>query len=123
MLRSSFKEFYMLLEIAIFLGYLWLCWGLYVLVMGLYRAYLAKRLTRTTLFLSIPFVAIGFIVNFVSNMILATIVFLEFPKEFLITDRLERYIRSENGWRCSIARWVCHNILDPVDPSGSHCDI
>lgn len=122
-LRSSSREFYMLLGSAILLGYLWLCWGLYVLVVGLYRSYLSKKLTRTTIFLSIPFVATGFIIDVISNFTIATLIFLEWPKEFLVTDRLVRHIKSKKGWRCSLAQWICQHLLDPVDPSGSHCKI
>ncbi len=40
------------------LAFLWAFWAMYVLVMGIYRAHLAKRLTPVTLALSLPFVAL-----------------------------------------------------------------
>ena len=37
------------------LAFLWAFWAMYVLVMGIYRAHLAKRMTPVTLALSLPF--------------------------------------------------------------------
>jgi hypothetical protein len=113
----------MITSILIFLAYLWASWGLYVLVVGLYRAYMAKRLNRYAIFLSIPFVAIGFIVDILSNITLATILFWELPKELLVTARLVRHLKNKNTWRFYIAQWICKHLLDPVDPSGSHCKL
>lgn len=44
-------------------GFLWAFWGMYVLVMGIYRAYLSRRLHGLVLVLSLPFVAIGYLMD------------------------------------------------------------
>lgn len=103
------------------LCYLWVFWGLYVLIMGVYRAHLAGRLTKTTLVLSLPFLALGYLVDIIANIAIASIVFFELPKEFLVTTRLQRYNRTGTGWRKSLATWICDNLLDVFDPTGSHC--
>lgn len=104
--------------------FLWAFWGLYVLVMGIYRAHLAKRLTRVHMVLGLPFVALGYAVDALANFTVASVVFLEPPREWLVTTRLQRYINAPSAvgaWRTRIATWVCDHLLDVFDPRGNHC--
>ena len=103
--------------------YLYVFWLLYVLVMGFYRAWLAKRLTRTALVLAGPVIALGWVVDWFANWTLATLIFLEPPRRALelVTDRLTRYITTPSGWRAAPARWVCATLLDYFDPHDRHC--
>lgn len=80
-------------------AWLWGFWGLYVLVMGLYRAHLTKRLRGFVAVLAAPFVAIGYVVDVVSNVVVASAIFLELPREWLVTDRLQRYIAEDRAGR------------------------
>ena len=102
--------------------FLWAFWGLYVLVMGLYRAHLARRLNRFTTVLGLPFVIAGFSVDVLANITVASIVFVEWPREWLVTDRLQRHIRTpQSAWRTRLASIICDHLLDVFDPSGDHC--
>lgn len=101
--------------------YLWAFWGAYVLVMGLYRAHLNNKLTPLTTALGLPFVIFGIVVDVLANIFIATIIFLEIPKELLVTTRLARHNTSGSGWRKDIATYICSNLLDVFDPSGDHC--
>lgn len=103
--------------------YLWIFWALYVIVMGAYRTYLAKRLTLATKFLSIPFIIIGVIIDVFTQYTLATIFFFDLPvkKEYTLTKRLSRYVSLKEGWRYKTAIYVCDNILDIFDPTDNHC--
>lgn len=102
--------------------FLWFFWALYVMVMGLYRAHLNKKLSRVTYVLGAPWLIIGLVVDFVANIILATIIFLDLPREFLVTARLQRYSNSsEDDWRKHFSVWICEHLLDVFDPSGDHC--
>lgn len=103
------------------LAFLWAFWAMYVLVMGIYRAHLAKRLTPVTLALSLPFVALGYVMDVLANVTVASVVFIEAPREALVTDRLKRHMQASNGWRFVLARYICDNLLDVFDPSGDHC--
>lgn len=103
------------------LAFLWVFWAMYVLVMGIYRAHLAKRLTAVTLCLSAPFIVVGYIMDVVANLTVASLVFLEPPRELLVTSRLQRYVAQGRGWRFRIADWICNHLLDVFDPSGNHC--
>ena len=102
---------------------LWGCWALYVLVMGLYRAHLKGRIPRwsVTWFLALPIVAIAYVANAILNITLASVIFLDPPRELQVTGRLNRYIDGEDGWRKRAADWICSHLLDPFAPDGDHC--
>lgn len=42
------------------------------------------------------------------------------PRELLVTSRLSRHAKGD-GWRASVARWICVHLLDRLDPCGRHC--
>jgi hypothetical protein len=102
-------------------AYLWLFWYAFVLVMGLYRAHLDKRLTPVTYVLASPAVLVGVVMDVFANIFIATFVFWEIPTEWLVTQRLIR-LKRYNDWRGVVARYVCSDLLDPLDPTGSHCE-
>ncbi len=112
-------------------AYLLLFWYLYILIMGLYRAYLDKRLNGVALYLAMPALIIGYAVDILSNWTVAAIWFREWPefrfawqKPDLVTDRLQRYLSPQypDGHNKEYARLICGQLLDPFDPTGSHCD-
>lgn len=103
--------------------YLWALWYVYILVMGLYRAHLDKKLTRWTYAMAVPALFVGYLMDWLANWVIASFVFAEPPDTFLelVTDRLQRYMRGPAGWRQRRAQWVCDHLLDYFDPRGSHC--
>lgn len=109
------------MELLYVIAYLWLFWGMYVLVMGLYRAHLDKRLNWFTYTLSAPFLVIGYAMDCFANIFIASFVFAEPPKELLVTTRLQRYMGYSVGWRKQLAEYVCEHLLDVFDPTGDHC--
>lgn len=101
--------------------YLYVFWAFYVLVMGLYRAHLANRLNTFTKIMGTPIIVIGIFLDVLANLTIATLVFLELPKEWLVTTRLVRYQENNTDYRKKLAQLICDNLLDPFDPSGNHC--
>jgi hypothetical protein len=107
--------------------YLWAFFGLYIIVMGAWRARLAGRLyfknNPLTFVLCLPFVVIGWLMDVVAQYTLATAIFLDLPRlgEHLVTDRLQRYVAQRYGWRYRWAKYFCDNTLDIFDPTGDHC--
>jgi len=97
-------------------------WLLYVLVMGLYRAKLQGRLSRVALVLGFPVYAIGYVLDVFVQLTIATVLFVELPREGLVTGRLTRHIKRGYGWRRDLSLWICGHLLDPFDPRGTHCD-
>lgn len=104
-------------------AFLWIFWVLYVFTMGVYRAYLSKRLTGINFYLALPVVSIATLVDVIANFTIAIIVFADMPFELLVTQRLIRY-QSEyhpNDFRKKLAIYICDNMLDIFDPRGNHC--
>ena len=102
---------------------LWVFWYAYILVMGIYRAHLSKRLGRFATIMALPAVVVGYALDIAANLTIATVFFLELPCEFTVTHRLRRYMQypMQRTWRGVAAVWVCHNLLDVFDPDGKHC--
>jgi hypothetical protein len=102
-------------------GFLWMFWALFVFTMGIYRAVLADRLKGLNYVLALPIVVVAITVDVLANLVIAPIVFLDVPREFLVTSRLVRYMAGPSGWRRTIAAFICDNMLDIFDPTGNHC--
>lgn len=100
-----------------------LLWYVYVLVMGLYRAHLMGRLYGLAKVLAYPAVAVGWLLDWLANVLIATVIFGEVPRAWneLVTDRLSRYVKGPMGYRRTRALWVCTHLLDVFDPTGTHC--
>ena len=80
-------------------------------MMPVLRAFKEKRMTNEAWFLCGPWVVIFVIGDTVFNWTFANIVFIDIPREFLTTQRLERYINSiPTNWiedyRYDIAHFV-----------------
>lgn len=63
----------------------------------------------------------GYLLDFLLNMTVLTLLLLELPREGLVTARLSRHINAPVGWRKAIAQWFCATLLDKFDPRGCHC--
>ena len=68
------------------------------------------------------FFAYGYIKDIYFNLVTATRIFNDWPRELIFTARLKRY-REGNDllWREAIAEFLCDSVLDQGDPSGDHC--
>lgn len=110
--------------IALTLAALWAFWLLYVFTMGLYRAFLSGRLRGLPLVMAAPVVALAAVVDLLMQLTIFTLVFLDPPRHWLVTYRLRHYMAHlpPAHWRRRWADRLCHHLLDPYDPTGSHCD-
>jgi hypothetical protein len=99
---------------------LYLLWVLFLAVMPLYRAHLNGTLTGVSKVLGYPLVIVMVLFDCAINITLATLVFLEMPREKMLTQRLER-LSALDTWRGKLARGVCKKLLDAFDPRGKHC--
>jgi len=104
------------------LVFLYLFWCIYILVMGLYRLHLKDELHGLNKVLAYPAVIVGLLIDVIVNWTVAIVLFMDFPKEYLVTQRLIRYRSTESlGWRDRVATYICDNILDVFDPRSNHC--
>ena len=71
-----------------------------------------------------PVVVVAFVVDLLMQMTVFTLVFLDLPSHWLVTHRLRYYMQHlpPYHWRRRWADRLCHHLLDPYDPTGSHCD-
>ena len=102
---------------------LWALWYLYIIVMGLYRAKLAGKLSTASKVLGFPALIIGFALDWLVNWTVAAIFFRELPATplELVTGRLTRYMAGPDGSKKRRARLICEHLLDSFDPTGRHC--
>ena len=97
----------------------WLLWVFYLAVMNLSRARDAGTLTKPAYIVGYPVLALGLLLDLLVNILVISILMLEFPKESTVTSRLRR-LKHAGGWRAKWSNWLAVNILDPFDPSGVH---
>jgi len=95
-------------------------WLFYLAVMNLQRAKDAGTISRVALFFGYPLLFTGLVLDTLLNMTVCTVMFLDLPREMLVTSRLKRYNETDTGWRKKLALWWAHNLLDVFDPSGKH---
>lgn len=100
---------------------LWAFYVFYLACMSLVRGYQAGTLTLASKLLGYPIIAVGLALDVLMNAFVFTIIFFERPREWLVTDRLKRHVK-QHTMRAKLARFLCHEILSPFDPSGDHCD-
>lgn len=101
-------------------GLLYVTWLFYLAVMNLKRAKDAGTISRIALFLGYPVLFVGLLFDLTVNVVVCTVLFLDLPKEALMTARLKRYNETDTGWRKQLALWFASNLLDVFDPSGKH---
>lgn len=112
---------YLLATPVIWFLLIYVLWIFYLAVMALKRARDEKVLSTPALILGTPVLWIGLALDVLANVLVMTILLLEFPKEALVTSRLKRHILTGTGWRYTFSKWFCENLLDTFDPSGCHC--
>jgi hypothetical protein len=110
--------------VGVYLALIYLTWLFFLAIMALKSARDNGKLTRTSEVLALPMLVVGWLLDFSLNMA-ATPVFLDFPREWLLTLRCDRYLRIAdptglNAYRQRFARLLCKNLLDPFQ-SGGHC--
>lgn len=101
---------------------LYALWIFYLAIMALYRAKKENTISKVALILGYPVLIIGAFLDLLINVIICSVIFLEVPREFLVTQRLTRHIKESKDYKQKIAKWICSNLLDSFDPSNNgHC--
>ena len=102
-----------------FLG-LWVLWVLFLAVTNLNQANTEGTLPRVIRPLAYGTLYIGLVVDFVVQVTVATVLWLELPKELTVSSRVARHIKTGNGYRHKLAIWFRDSLLKPFDRSGGH---
>lgn len=98
--------------------YTYLFYLLFVVTMAAKAAW--DQLSIVPRVLLVPAALVAVLMDVFFNLVPATVIFLDLPRELLFTKRLERYKAQGVGWRYTVARWICQNLLDPFQ-QGGHC--
>lgn len=111
----------MLIALGIF-ALMYVTWFFFLAVMSMLAAKRAGVLKpgTVTYILCLPIALVGVSLDFLVNMTIGTVLFLEIPQEWLLTIRMDRLMTYGNPWRANLATWLCKNLLDPFQ-SGGHC--
>lgn len=99
---------------------IWALFVFYAAVMSLQRARDSGQVRWPMMIVGYPALYVGLTLDLLTNVVVCSVLFVEFPRELLVTSRLSRHSKSAD-WRGTVARWICSNLLDPLDPSGCHC--
>lgn len=99
----------------------WLTWGAYVAIMHMDLR--RDELGTAAKVFGYPWLWLGLVLDAALSVFVGTLVFLDPPRELLLTARLKRYINTSpvGSWRERLASWICTNLLDPFDKRGDHC--
>lgn len=99
---------------------MYLTWFFYLAVENLIRAKRAGNLKWQAAIFAYPMAFVGIVFDSLLNLTIGTLLFVELPRQGLFTARLDRHC-AQPTWRGAIARWICTNMLDPFDATGTHC--
>lgn len=100
---------------------MYLTWFFYLAVENLIRAKNAGSLKWQAAIFAYPMAFVGIIFDALLNATIGTVFFVEVPRQWLFTARLELHCADTVTWRGGLARWICANLLDPFDANGVHC--
>ena len=99
---------------------LWFLALFYFSVMNLKRVRDRGELTKFMYVIGMPMLWIGLVFDLLANVLVFSILFLELPREPLVTGRLKRHKYHGTGWRHEMALWWEKHI-DPFDDKpGGH---
>jgi hypothetical protein len=95
----------------------WVLWVIYTAMMRLKQVREAGKLTLAMKVLGYPVLFFGLVIDFVLNAIPGSIIFLEFPREYTLSERLWRHSQESTGYKQKVAELIRVNLLDAIDPS------
>ena len=99
---------------------IYMLWTIYAAMMRLRQVRDAGKLTFAMKVLGYPVLCFGLILDFILNVVIGSILFIEFPREYTMSARLWRHSQESKGYRQVLAEWLRVNLLDAIDPAGVH---
>lgn len=98
----------------------WVLWVIYTAMMRLKQVREAGKLTLAMKILGYPVLFFGLALDLVLNVTIGSLLFLEIPREYTLSERLWRHSQESTGYRQKVAEVIRVNLLDAIDPSGVH---
>lgn len=94
----------------------------FVAAMRLQQVRDAQQLTKAQRVVGSVLVCEGLLLDLLFHWTVGTVVFLELParREYTLSRRLWRLSNGPEGWRKRLALRIRTQLLDSIDPSGTH---
>lgn len=102
------------------LASLWALWVLFLAVMNLKQSQDAGQLRGFALYAGHTVLFVGLLVDLFVQLTVATVIWLELPRELTVSERVDRLVRTGHGFRHDLAMWFRKTLLAPFDRSGGH---
>lgn len=99
---------------------LWGLWVFYLAWTHLEKIEAAGLASKVTSALGCPVRFIGLTIDIFVNLTWMTILYLDMPRELLVTTRMIRYMKGRDGWRKTATKWASKHLLDAFDIEGEH---
>ena len=97
-------------------------WMLFATLMAMRDRHELGRLPRWAFYIgTYVILPVGALVDALYNWTFASVLFLDYPQELMLTSRLKRYLRDSESteWRFYVAMWICKYLVEPHD--FNHC--
>lgn len=94
----------------------------FALAISIYRLWLKGCLNLFNKLLFAPVLVAFFALDVLLNYTLFLLLFgLPGKGDYTISQRLETYRVRASGFKRTVADFVCQKLLNPIDPTGTHC--
>lgn len=111
----------LLLTVAGTIGSFFILFLLWILVEGFDAARQDHILPAGVMFIGYCIFGFGYLWDMWCN-VLCNIVFLDRQREFTVSERLRRLVRT-TGWRRDLAVWFAESLINPFSVGGPHIKI
>lgn len=98
----------------------WCLWVLFLAVMNLDQTKKEGNLHGFALYAGYTVLAVGLLIDLIVQVLVASLLWLELPREWTVSERVARLCKSGSGWRQRLALWFRAVLLAPFDRSGGH---
>src|SRR5579872_1506832 len=102
------------------IGGIYTLWFFYVAVMDMRSARDAGTLTLAAKIMGYPIMFAGLAVDFIVNLTIAPVIFLDWPRELTVSGHIQRLVDGPAGWRKSLATWFAINLLNSMSIGSPH---
>mgnify|MGYP006915280875 CR=1 FL=1 len=98
----------------------WVLWVLFLAVMNLAQVRAEGKLHGFARWAGYTVLAVGLVVDLIVQVLAASLLWLELPREWTVSERVARLCQHGSGWRLRLALWFRRTLLAPFDRSGGH---
>lgn len=95
-------------------------WLFYLAVMNLSGVKKSGGLNSPAKAIGYLIFVIGYLLDVIINVATVSFIFLDPPRQWTVSQRLQQYVDGRPGWRRNLALWFANNLMNPFSPGGPH---